>query len=124
MAWVRSRKESKRHRQQNDSVYKRRKNHALRRLLQRYSIVLAKGEYSFLCENIKQQRKAVFLDRKTNTATHWAVWYNNQWLMAVYLTGTHQITTFLPTNRLDRYQEQLRQAEQQFELTDQENTSD
>lgn len=74
--------------------------HAKRRARQRYNINLNRHDYNLLCDKIRNG-KATYLEKQSNTISHWLVNYVDEngketTLKAVYSKNTGKIRTFLP----------------------------
>jgi hypothetical protein len=87
--------------------------HAMERFAQRFCFRLSHGEYQRLCDLIRyhypceNSGMVKFLCRTSTRVTHWAVLYEDQWLVMIYHRESRRISTVLPSQvlRTRRYRE-------------------
>ncbi len=78
------------------------KVHARKRAMERYGIRFTLEVRRNLVSQI-QNRRAVFLDSRSNREKSFAVRYGDQWIPVVYDNKSQEIVTFLPPENLERY---------------------
>jgi len=88
-------------------------NHAKKRLLERYGIVLTQQIYDFLQSKIKN-KDALFLKTESNTRRHLAIRLEGKWIPVVYNTSLNAIATFLPQEALNEHQIDWELADQRI----------
>lgn len=94
-------------RHSSKSKKKSQKQHTQRRACQRYGLTIGPKTYYELCNNIKNMKDCVFLEKQSNRVSMWAVKMEGQWICVIYDKERHSIATFLPQEALLPYQSKL-----------------
>lgn len=84
------------------------KTHSRQRALQRHGINLGPETRRDFISQI-QKNKAVFLERKSNRLSAFAVTYYGEWIPVLYDKKRGEIATFYPSDYLNKYQGLLEQ---------------
>ena len=80
--------------------------HARRRALMRYGLNCGPRTRENLVRIIREG-EGIFLSKKSNRVSAFAVFYENVWYPVVYDRNRKEIVTFLPAKYLDRYRDRL-----------------
>ncbi len=83
-------------------IKRTRRDHAIRRVKQRYGIRLTNANYLYLCQKIIEKEDGIILVRQRKNSSRWLIKYQSIWMFAVYLEEDQIIVTFLPKGRIPK----------------------
>ncbi len=86
---------------------KRQFQHTQKRAKYRYGLTIGPKTYDCLCKKIQEQQDSVFLYKKSNRVTLYAVFMEDQWIPVIYDKERHSVVTFLPPEALEPYRTKL-----------------